>query len=200
MNIWIAVAVAAVLLAVFLIALGARRARTEELRHHFGDEYNRASEHDLVARVEEVKTFDIRPLSAQEADRFREEWKRIEARFVERPAGAVQEADEVIANIMLTRGYPMADFDKHVAHLSVKHPRVVEHYRAGHDIIEKHERGAASTEELRQAMLHYRALFEELVNDRGDVAQEIPTTRETAPRPVVRQPAPDEYPRDEARK
>jgi hypothetical protein len=200
MNIWIAVVVAAVLLAILLIAIGSRRARTEGLRHHFGDEYDRTSEHDLIARVEEVKTFDIRPLTAQEAERFRDEWRRIEARFVEGPAGAVLAADEVIANVMMTRGYPMADFNKHVAHLSVKHPRVIEHYRAGHDMIEKHERGAASTEDLRQAMLHYRALFEDLVNDRGDIAQEIPTARETAPRPIVRQPASDEYPRDEVRK
>jgi len=200
MNIWIAVAAAAVLFAILLIAMGSRRARTEGLRQHFGDEYDRATEHDLVARVEEVKTFNIRPLSAQEADGFREEWRRIETRFIERPASAVLAADEEIANIMMTRGYPMADFDKHVEHLSVKHPRVIEHYRAGHDIIVKHESGAASTEDLRQAMLHYRALFEELVNDRGDVAQEIPTARETAPRPIVRQPAPDEYPKDEVRK
>ena len=209
MNIWIAFAAVAVLVAIGLIAMSARRARTAELREHFGNEYERTvsatsdrgrAEQDLIARSEEVKTFNIRPLTAAERDRYRGDWKQVEARFVDRPTTAVVEADELVGSVMLARGYPMAEFEKHVAHLSVKHPRVVEHYRAGHATIETQARGAASTEDLRQAMLHYRALFDELVSDGDDVAREIPVEREAAPRPIVRQPAPDEYPRDETRK
>src|SRR5205823_14568822 len=119
--------------------------------------------------------------TAAERDRYAIEWKKIEARFVERPTTAVVEADELIRDAMRTRGYPIADFEKYAALLSVKHPRVVEHYRAGHRAIETH---AASTEDLRQAMLHYRALFEELTGARPtDVAVEIAPAREVeAPR------------------
>lgn len=187
--IWIAAAVVAVLLIVALIAAGARRSRRAALREHFGSEYDRTveaagsrsrAEDELVARAEEVKTFDIRPLNAAERERYREEWKLIEARFVDRPTTAVVEADELVADVMRTRGYPMADFEKHAALLSVKHPRVVEHYRAGHEIIDRHGAGSASTEDLRQAVLHYRALFEELVNDGAgaDVERPIRTVRD----------------------
>lgn len=185
--IWIAAAAVAVLLIIGLIAGAIRRSRSAALRDHFGHEYQRTvetagsrsrAEDELVARAEEAKSFDIRPLSASERDRYRDEWRRIEARFVERPTTAVVEADELIADVMRTRGYPIADFEKHAALLSVKHPRVVEHYRAGHEVIDRHGRGAASTEELRQAVLHYRALFEELVNDGGDVERPIATVRD----------------------
>jgi hypothetical protein len=190
--IWIAAAVVAVLVIIALIAAGVRRSRSAALRDHFGREYERTvetagsrsrAENELVARAEEAKTFDIRPLSASERGRYRDEWRRIEARFVERPTTAVVEADELIADVMRTRGYPIADFEKHAALLSVKHPRVVEHYRAGHDVIDRHGRGAASTEDLRQAVLHYRALFEELVNDGADVERPVVTARD---RDIVR--------------
>lgn len=182
--IWIAVAVVAALVIILAIAAGARRARTSELREHFGKEYERtvakagsrtAAEDMLVSRAEEVKSFDIRPLTAAERDRYTSDWARMEQRFVDRPTTAVIEADELVTDVMRTRGYPMADFEKYTEHLSVKHPRVVEHYRAGHALIEK--RG--STEDLRQAMLHYRALFEELVNDGADVQREVPVAFES---------------------
>src|SRR5262249_35962701 len=97
---------------------------------------------------------------------------------------------ELVELVMRTRGYPMADFDKHAELVSVKHPRVVEHYRAGHAIIETHDRGAASTEDLRQAMLHYRALFEDLIGTTTDVAQPVGSVREVeTPRRVAATPA-----------
>src|ERR1043166_5735049 len=184
--IWIAAAAAVVLLIVGLIAVGARRNRSAALRDHFGKEYDRTvesagsrtrAENELVARAEEANSFDIRPLTAAERDRYRDDWRRIEARFVERPTTAVIEADELVTDVMRTRGYPMADFEKHAALLSVKHPRVVEHYRAGHEIIDRETR---STEDLRQAVLHYRALFDELVNDGapGDVERPVATARD----------------------
>jgi len=166
-----------------LIASGVRRSRTAQLREHFGTEYDHtvqqtrsrtAAEEALLARANEVKQFDIRPLSASERDRYRSQWQKIETQFVDRPTMAVVEADELVADVMRTRGYPIADFEKHAEYLSVKHPRVVEHYRAGHAVIDAHGRGSASTEELRQAMLHYRVLFEDLVGFGGhDVEQPI---------------------------
>jgi hypothetical protein len=162
---WIAGAAVAALVIILAITAGMRRSRTEKLREHYGSEYDRtmraagsraAAEQELVSRAEEVKTFDIRPLTAAERNQFTNDWTRIEQQFVSRPTTAVVEADEVITDVMRTRGYPMADFETHTAHLSVKHPRVIENYRAGHALIDKH----GSTEDLRQAMLHYRALFD----------------------------------------
>ena len=173
----------------------ARRSKSEKLREHFGSEYDHvveqagsrtAAEDKLIARAEEAKTFDIRPLSAQERERFAVDWKRIEAHFVERPTTAVVEADELVELVMRTRGYPMADFEKHAELLSVKHPRVVDHYRAGHGIIDAHGRGSASTEDLRQAMLHYRALFEDLIGATTDIAQPVSAVREVEETPGVR--------------
>ena len=112
---------------------------------------------------------------------------------MERPTTAVVEADELVELVMRTRGYPMADFETHAQLLSVKHPRVVEHYRAGHTIIETHGRGAASTEDLRQAMLHYRALFEDLIGTTTDIAQPVGSVREVeTPRRVATPPVRDE--------
>ena len=186
--IWLAVGVAAVLVIVGLIVAGSRRARTSALRDHFGKEYDRtvreagsrtAAEDELAARAEEAKEFDIRPLTASEATQFRRQWQAIEQNFVGRPVTAVVEADEMITSIMRTVGYPIGDFEKYASLLSVKHPHVVEHYRAGHDAIDAHGRGTASTEDLRQAMLHYRALFAELVGSGGsDTVHEIPTVAE----------------------
>ena len=186
--VWIALAAVAVLVVIGLIASSVRRHRTTELREHYGAEYDRAvsqarnrtaAEEALLARASEVKQFDIRPLSASDRDRYRSDWQKIEARFVDRPTTAVVEADELVADVMLARGYPIADFEKHAEYLSVKHPRVVEHYRAGHAVIDSHGRGSASTEELRQAMLHYRVLFEDLVGFGGnDVEQPISASSE----------------------
>jgi hypothetical protein len=188
--IWIALAAVAALVIIGLIAVGARRNRSASLRDHFGREYDRTvkttgsrtrAEEELVARAEEANSFDIRPLTAAERDRYRDDWRRIEARFLERPTTAVVEADELVVDVMRARGYPMADFEKHAALLSVKHPRVVEHYRAGHEII---GRGSSTTEDLRWAVLHYRTLFEELVNEGGaDVERPIATVRD---RDIVR--------------
>jgi hypothetical protein len=186
--IWIALAAVAALVVIGLIASGVRRSRTAQLREHYGTEYDHAVKHArnrtaaeeaLLARASEVKQFDIRPLNASERDRYRSEWQKVETQFINRPAMAVVEADELVADVMRARGYPIAEFEKHAEYLSVKHPRVVEHYRAGHAVIDAHGRGAASTEELRQAMLHYRVLFEDLVGFGGeDVEQPISASSE----------------------
>jgi hypothetical protein len=158
------------------------------LRDKFGLEYdhvvtatgNRArAERELIERAEEVKKFNIRPLIAAERENYSIQWIRVERHFVERPAAAVVEADELVADIMRVEGYPMGDFEKHAAHLSVKHPRVIEHYRAGHRVIGVAP-GSATTEDLRQAMLHYRSLFEQLLGEPAirDVPYEVPHTSE----------------------
>ncbi|HEY6842606.1 MAG TPA: hypothetical protein VI391_00425 [Thermoanaerobaculia bacterium] len=197
-----AIGLAVVIIIAIAFALVARRSKTQQLREHFGSEYDRtvreagsrtAAEENLIARTQEAKSFDIRALTPAERDRFVADWKKIETHFVERPTTAVVEADELITSVMRTRGYPMADFDKYAELLSVKHPRVVEHYRAGHAIIDTHARGAASTEDLRQAMLHYRALFEDLAGTTTDVVQPVSTVREVeSPRPIVTPVARDE--------
>ena len=189
--IWIAMTAVAVLVVIGLIAAGVRRTKSERLKEHFGAEYNRtveaagsqkAAELELVNRAKDVKSFDIRPLSAGERERYRADWKAIEGRFVDRPASAVIEAEELIDDVMRTRGYPIAEFEEHAAHLSVQHPKVVEHYRAGHLVMAQ---SSASTEDRRQAMLHYRSLFEELVGTGGtDVASDVVTQREVAASPA----------------
>lgn len=189
--IWIAVGVLALIVVAGLIARGSRRARTEQLRDKFGAEYDHVvqetgkrkhAEQQLLARVDEVKKYDIRPFTVAERDRFRGDWSLIEQRFIERPTTAVVEADELVAEMMRVRGYPMGDFEKHAAQLSVTHPRVVEHYRAGHRVIGGAP-GSSSTEDLRQAMLHYRSLFDELISEVKDVPRAIDATTEVRPSP-----------------
>lgn len=203
MWIWVALGVVALLIVVGLITRGARHARTESLRDKFGNEYDHAvdehgsrtkAERDLVERTEQVKKYRIEPLNASDRDRFRRDWQRVEQRFIERPATAVVEADELVADIMRSRGYPMGDFNRHASDLSVTHPTVIEHYRAGHELIAVAP-GSASTEDLRQGMLHYRALFDELIDDRigNDVVSDVPRANEV---PVSRRRDDD---RDERR-
>ena len=186
--IWVGLGLVALLIVVGLVARGARRARTESLRDKFGNEYDHAveslgsrklAERDLIERTEQVKKYDIVPLQANDQERFRRDWQKVEQHFLERPTTAVVEADELVADIMRARGYPMGDFDRHAADLSVTHPRIVDHYRSGHRVIGGAP-GSASTEDLRQAMLHYRALFDELIDDRvgNDVIADVPRANE----------------------
>lgn len=196
--IWIAVGVLALIIVAALISRGARRSRTAALRDKFGGEYDHVieekgkrkhAEAELLARQAEVQKYDIRPFSLAERDRFRRDWSVIEQRFIERPTTAVVEADELVADMMRVRGYPMGDFEKHAAALSVTHPRVIDHYRRGHDAIGL--AGKASTEDLRQAMLHYRALFDELISEvRDDVPADVPRANEISTSPLQREPRP----------
>jgi hypothetical protein len=149
-----------------------RRAQSEHLRDRFGPEYDRAveargdqakAEADLAAREARVKKLDIRPLEPAERREFSARWEQVQARFVDDPARAVTFADALIGEVMHARGYPVSDFDQRAGDISVDHPIVVDHYRTAHDIAVRHSRGDASTEDLRQAMIHYRALFDNLV-------------------------------------
>ena len=152
-----------------------RKRRTERLRARFGgEEYTRAvkeegnrrhAEAGLEKRTERVEAFHVRSLTAGDRARFVESWRKVQARFVDGPAGAVTEADQLLGDVMSTRGYPVSDFEQRAADISVDHPLVLENYRAAHQSALRQTRGQASTEDLRQAMIHYRTLFEELVSE-----------------------------------
>ena len=173
-NITAIIVVAAVIVAALVIWGALKRRRTNTLRDRFGDEYDRTVEEQgkrakaeavLEEREERVAKLDIRPLTPQERGDFSREWREAKAVFVDSPVEAVHHADRLLASIMKTRGYPMADFDRRYEDLTVDHGEVARHYRDGHEIALRHERGQASTEELRQAMIHFEALFDDLVND-----------------------------------
>ena len=172
----IAMVVTVLLLVVVFVMLRFLRARrTEGLRSKFGDaEYDRAVKDDggrrqaeagLDKRTERVNEFHLQPLAAGDRARFVESWSRVQARFMDGPAGAVVEADQLLGDVMTTRGYPVGDFDQRAADISVDHPLVLENYRKAHDIAVRQKDGQATTEDLRQAMIHYRTLFEELVSE-----------------------------------
>jgi hypothetical protein len=163
--------VAIVVIALGLIIVLARR-RSRRLHEQFGPEYKHAvrqygdarkAEAELAAREKRVRKFDIRPLTLQERSNFAEMWRKTQARFVDEPSKALGEADGLMKEVMRTRGYPVGDFEQRAADISVDHPNVVTNYRAGHEIATRNNSGEATTEDLRQAMLHYHALFEELV-------------------------------------
>lgn len=170
----IAVAVVVVLVIAIAIALYVRQRKntTAKLRDRFGPEYERAvqqhgserkAEAKLADRETRVEMLKIRDLDPMERERFLTQWQAAQSRFVDYPKGAVTEADELVCSLMQTRGYPVVDFDQRAADISVDHPRVVENYRSAHAIALRLGRGEASTEELRTAMVHYRSLFDELV-------------------------------------
>jgi hypothetical protein len=154
--------------------LSYRKRRSERLRTQFGgSEYDRAVKEDgrrlaeagLNERTARVESLNIRPLAQGDRSRFVALWRRVEARFVDGPGGAVTEADQLLGDVMSTRGYPVSDFEQRAADISVDHPLVLENYRTAHDIALRQRKGQASTEDLRQAMIHYRTLFEELVGE-----------------------------------
>jgi hypothetical protein len=120
----------------------------------------------LEFRGKHRKSLEIRPLSQADHDRFSNRWNEVQSQFVDDPSGAVALADGLITEVMQARGYPTTDFTQRAADISVDHPIVVENYRAAHDIAERRSRGETSTEDLRQAMVHYRALFTELLEER----------------------------------
>jgi hypothetical protein len=169
------VAVVVIVVAGIAMLLFRRKRRTEGLRSKFGGtEYARAvkeggsrrhAEAGLDKRTERVESFHVRPLAPGDRARFEDSWRRIQARFVDGPAGAVAEADQLLGDVMSTRGYPVSDFEQRAADISVDHPLVMENYRKAHEIALRQTKGQASTEDLRQAMIHYRTLFEELVSE-----------------------------------
>lgn len=168
---WILIASGSVVVGlVASMALAERR--TSRLRGRFGPEYDRvageahskrAAGAELAEQKERRESFDIRELPETSRARYLEQWRTVQAEFVDEPQRAVASADELLQRMMAERGYPVEDFDRRWADLSADHPEVVEHYRAGHSFAESSRGDGDSTEDLRQAMNHYRTLFEELV-------------------------------------
>jgi len=174
-QIAVIIAVVVMLVAGIAILLSIRKRRTKRLRTQFGGaEYTRTvkeggsrqkAEAVLDQRADRVESLHIQPLSPGDRARFVESWRMVQARFVDGPGGAVTEADQLLGDVMSTRGYPVSDFEQRAADISVDYPLVLENYRSAHEIAVRQTRGQASTEELRQAMIHYRTLFGELVGD-----------------------------------
>jgi hypothetical protein len=170
-----------VVVAAFALAM-LRERRSRRLRSHFGPEYDRAvresgsrskAEEVLVERQRRLEKLNIRPLSPEERDRFASQWHDTQARFVDDPAGSIRQADRLVFDAMLARGYPMADFEHRAEDISVNHPHVVHNYRSAHEIAMRHEKGQASTEDLRQAMVYYRDLFDDLIEAPAVGAREV---------------------------
>lgn len=155
-------------------ALLLRLQRSRNLKSKFGPEYLRAvdetggkrrAEAELHDREKRVKTFDIRALSPPEIERFATAWRAVQAQFVDNPKLAIAQADGLLGELMAARGYPVSDFEQRAADLSVEHPHLVDNYRTAHEVALREGRGEASTEDLRQAMIHYRELFEDLAGE-----------------------------------
>jgi hypothetical protein len=164
---------------------GLRARRTHALQQRFGPEYDRTldraddrseAEAELEGRARRRDELDVQPLSHAARERYLAEWRRVQARFVDDPAGAVSQSDALIQSVMRERGYPVEDFDQRAADVSVDHPNVIENYRAGHRLA-----GSSDTEDQRQAMVHHRALFEELVEETADRPLSRDTESTTTP-------------------
>ena len=173
----IIVGLVVVALALAAIALH-RRSQSQHLRKQFGPEYGRAieaaggrpdAEHQLRAREERVRKYGLRPLRDVERDRFAADWRRIQSEFVDDPRGATAHADDLLGKVMTARGYPEGDFNQRLEDLSVGHATAVQNYREAHDVAERHARGDANTEDMRQAMIGYHTLFDDLVGASGPV-------------------------------
>jgi hypothetical protein len=176
--IWVIIAIAALAVIGALVWFAMTKRRSDQLREQFGPEYDRtvdemedrkAAESELLERRRRREEFDIRPLDPAVRTRFASRWNAVQARFVDEPTAAVAEADELVALVMRERGYPMDDFEQRAADVSVDHPQLVEDYRAAHGISARVRSNDATTEDMRQALIHYRALFAELLEE-GDTS------------------------------
>ncbi len=174
----IAIAVAAIALAFILFV---QKQRSQRLRSQFGPEYDRLvkdqgshkAEQELLNRQKRIEKLHVRELNQVEIDRFSNSWRAVQTQFVDSPRESVAQADRLIRDVMTTRGYPVTDFDQRAADISVEHPRVVDNYRAGRDIALRDAAGKATTEDLRQAMVHFRVLFEDLLSTRSTHLHEV---------------------------
>jgi hypothetical protein len=180
--VWIVIAV--LVLSVIVVAAwrAARRSRTDRLRSQFGPEYDaamhraddrRSAEAELDDRRRRRDALDIRPLSAASRSRYAGEWDRVQSAFVDDPGGAIEQAQQLVHRVMAERGYPTDDFDQEAADLSVDHPQLVQRYRTARSAWVATTQGAAETEELREAVIHYRALFEELLGPEPHPMREV---------------------------
>jgi hypothetical protein len=174
--VWIVIGIAAVLV-IGALWFAMRNRRTEQLREQFGPEYDRAleqtggrrdAESELAERRARREDLDIRPLDPASRQRYADQWRDVQARFVDEPAAALTRANGLVIMVMRDRGYPTDDFEQRAADVSVDHPQVVENYRAANAISERVGLDRASTEDMRQGLVYYRSLFAELLDERGE--------------------------------
>ena len=170
----IAVVVILVIMGIIMAAGFSRRQSAKRLQNKFGTEYDRTVESagnekkaqaELGERQKHVDSLNVRPLSVSERERYLAEWKAVQAKFVDQPGQATVEADHLIMDVMKARAYPVSDFEQRAADLSVNYPELVSNYRAARVIALKNEQHSANTEELRQAFIYYRSLFDELLKE-----------------------------------
>jgi type II secretory pathway pseudopilin PulG len=188
MPIWetiliVASVVIVVALAIVAVSFASSRRKTERLKEHYGHEYERlvseaggqkAAERELAARERKRDKLNIVPLTQSALSDFTTRWNQVQTAFVDNPAAAVGVADRLVTEVMRERGYPVDNFDQRAADISVDHPQIVDNYRAAHGIHLSQQRGEVSTEEQREAFVHYRALFEKLLEttSESDASQE----------------------------
>jgi hypothetical protein len=182
--IWIVIAAVVILIGLAVVfALANRRRRTERLRSHFGPEYERAvgeagdrraGEKNLVARQRKRQKLEIAALSPEARAKYGELWRAVQTAFVDDPSKSVGDADRLVTEVMRERGYPVDDFERRAADISVDHPHVVEHYRAAHTLHLAQERADIGTEAQREAFVHYRALFEKLLETGRETGSDTP--------------------------
>jgi predicted nucleic acid-binding protein len=176
---WILIAAAVVIVAVLIVAAVSanRRKRTGRLQERFGPEYERTvlevgeqstAEKELAARERKRAKLDIVPLTPEALEKYANRWQMVQTAFVDNPSSAVGDADCLLNEVMRERGYPVDDFEQQAADISVDHPTVVENYRAAHSIHLSQQDGDVGTEAQRQAFVHYRALFEKLLETQKD--------------------------------
>lgn len=177
------VLIVVVLLVLAAIVVGVQAARRRRLRQTFGPEYDRVvadtgnrteAEKELLERTKRHAQLELKPLSAESRARYSAAWEEVQIRFVDDPQEAVTTADELVTRLIAERGYPTGDYDERLADLSVEHAATLEHYRSAHDISTRSRDGQAETEDLRQALVHYRALFADLLGE-NPVAHTTPT-------------------------
>ncbi|HTW31599.1 MAG TPA: hypothetical protein VMD76_07980 [Candidatus Sulfotelmatobacter sp.] len=169
------VIVAIIVIAIAILAfVTSQKRRSQRLRARFGPEYDRVlrqegdpkkAEGVLEFREKRLEKFKIQPLSPADRSNYAVRWNEVQRLFVDDPAGAVRVADSLVTDVMQARGYPIGEFEQRAADISVDHPIIVENYRVAHDIALRHTQGEVSTEDLRQAMVHYRVLFQELLDE-----------------------------------
>ena len=170
--VWIVIVIVVAIVVIALLAAASRTRRRKALQRGFGPEYDhtlteadsrRGAEAELRERVKRHDEFELRPLDREERNQYLRQWDGVQANFVDEPAGAISDADDLIQRVIRDRGYPVDDFEQRAADLSVEHADVVENYRSAHAISARSATGEATTEELRRAVVQYRTLFEELV-------------------------------------
>ncbi len=176
-----------VLLALIAVGLFIRSSRTKRLREQFGPEYGRTvneagsrgkAEAALAERTKRVEALALHPISPEDRQGYDVAWQKVQADFVDDPKGAFNRADVVLTEVMAARGYPTSDFERQSADLSVHHAGAIGNYRAAHDIAERNNEGTANTEDLRQGMIHYHSLFDELLNEQDPAISEPKKSKE----------------------